>query len=342
MKSFASRISTTLRRQQNVRRTYSTQKPTVAIFGAEGDNPLAFHVVALIKDQCQTLRLQTTNANKTRKVLQKHFGETDSQHIQVIEALTTDQYNTESTIYGANAVINVDRVLIEEERGYVDVYVKGVGNIAHIADKFGVSKLIHTSVMGADLDHESRFLDVNYRGEDIAYGEFPDATILRPNFATFGDRESIIEKFRQKIPLKLSPIVPYPSQALNLKIQPVHIQDVAQAVRVSLLEKDMRGRVLQLGGANTYTFPEFLRKVFGAKILVPSPSSLIHTIYAFTQFLPGAVVSREHIAMICMNNQDAEHIQLQDLTDDKNIPVDPSQSERYGTFKDLGITPIGF
>jgi uncharacterized protein YbjT (DUF2867 family) len=192
------------------------------------------------------------------------------------------------------------------------------------------------------LDHESRFLDVNFRAEDIAYAEFPDVTILRPNFATYGDRNAMVESFRQKLPLKLSPIIPYPNQASTLKIQPVHINDVAQAISKALLEKDVSGKVLQLGGANTYTFPQFLRKVFGAKIFLPVPSGITHSIYSLTQFLPGAIISRDHVPMICSNNQDEEHLQLLDMTDDQNLPVDPSQLSRYGTFKDLNITPEGF
>ena len=192
-----------------------------------------------------------------------------------------------------------------------------------------------------EIDHESRFLDVNFRGEDMAFGAFPNVTVVRPNFATFGDRRSVIELFRSRLPLKLSPIIPIPGQSRDLKIQPVHINDVASAITKVVLVKDMPGKIINLGGSNTYVFTDFLKKVFGPKLFVPVPVGITHAIYGLTQFLPGAVVSRDHVPMICQSMVEDDTV-LYDLTEDANMPADPNQRARYATFKDLGIEPIGF
>jgi nucleoside-diphosphate-sugar epimerase len=139
-----------LSNKQQLTRFYSTNtSPVVTIFGGDGNNPLAFQVLNQISNKCSKIKIQTNNAKATQTALTHHS--IDQSKIEVIEASTTDDYSVASAIYGSDAVINVDRLLIEDARGYLDVYVNGVANIAYNAEKSGVSKFIQMSVMGAGI-----------------------------------------------------------------------------------------------------------------------------------------------------------------------------------------------
>lgn len=322
------------------KRLYTTSnRPIIAVFGTDIDNPLSFHVIKQLLPHAH-VRVQAQSADKIKSQFEKKDINVSS--VEIIEGNSLNEFSVESTIYGADIVINVDQLLIEAERSYLETYVHGVCNIGTISDRYNVKTFIQTSVLGADLDHESRFLDINYRAEDMAYGSFPNVTIVRPNFATFGDRKSTIELFRSRLPLKLSPVIPYPSMAKKLKVQPVHINDVASAITKVALEQHMPGRIIELCGANTYLFTDFLRKVFGTRGFLPVPNGIIHGIYGVTQFLPGAVISRDQVPIICSSSLEDKGTGVYDLTELANLPIDPMQRKRLATFKDLGIEPIGF
>jgi len=321
------------------KRLYSTEsKPTVAVFGADVYNPLSVYVLKQLIPKAN-VRIQTQNIEQVKNHLKSR--DIDASKVEFFEGNSVNEYSVESTIYGSDAVVNVEQLLIEAERSYLDVYVQGPSNIGTFADKHNVKTFVQTSVMGADLNHESRFLDVNYRGEDMAYGAFPNVTIVRPNFVTFGDKQAIFELFQTRLPLKLSPIIPYPRQARLVRVQPVHINDVATAITKVTLEQDMSGKIIELGGETTLTVKNLLGKMLSPKLFVPVPKGIIHGIYGVTQFLPGAVISRDHVPMVCSSMMDDSGSLLTDMCAGANLPRDPAQQKRYATFKDLNIQPIG-
>jgi uncharacterized protein YbjT (DUF2867 family) len=326
------------------KRLYATtnsvgRRPTVALFGGSIENPLSFHVMNQLIPHV-SVRVQAEKPDQfKREMLTRGFEE---QSAEIFEGTITNVYSIEQILQGVDYVVNVDQLLFESDRTYIDVYINGVSKIGTLAARYGVKKYVQCSVLGAELEHKSRYLDVNYRAEDMAYAAFPDVTIVRPNFATFGDKRAVIDMFRSRLLPKLSPIIPYPYDAKRLKIQPVHINDVATAISKVILQMNMPGKIIQLCGANTYEFPELLKKVFGPKILMPAPSAFIHFWYAFAQFLSTAVVSRDMIPMICrrMVRDDDEYVF--DLVENANLPEDPVQRKRMATFKDLDIEPVGF
>lgn len=129
------------------KRLYSTEsKPTVAVFGADVYNPLSVYVLKQLIPKAN-VRIQTQNIEQVKNHLKSR--DIDASKVEFFEGNSVNEYSVESTIYGSDAVVNVEQLLIEAERSYLDVYVQGPSNIGTFADKHNVKTFVQTSVMGA-------------------------------------------------------------------------------------------------------------------------------------------------------------------------------------------------
>lgn len=124
----------------------ANKKPTVTVFGGDVDNVLSFHVINQLNTQAH-VRVQAQFPDQFKAALAKNGINENA--VEIIQGKTTDEYSVETAIYGADAIVNVDQLLIEAERDYYDCYTKGVANIGTIADRYQIKKFVQTSVMGA-------------------------------------------------------------------------------------------------------------------------------------------------------------------------------------------------
>ena len=109
---------------------------------------------------------------------------------------------------------------------YQDVNVTAAGLIAEVSAASGVDQLIHVSHLNANPNSPSEFYRTKYAGEQVVREAYPNATIVRPGYM-FGPEDWLLNAAAQ------FPIL-FKLNGGNTKILPVHVMDVAEALKVML------------------------------------------------------------------------------------------------------------
>lgn len=131
-----------------------------------------------------------------------------------------------------------------------DTHVKCLHRIAKICKEAGtVKKFIHVSALKADLNSPSEFLRTKAEGEHVVREFFPNATIMRPA-PVFGPEDHFLNSYADLI--NFFPLVPLINNG-EQTLQPIHYQDVAQAIVNATVNSDAPGATYELGGPDILT-----------------------------------------------------------------------------------------
>jgi uncharacterized protein YbjT (DUF2867 family) len=79
---------------------------------------------------------------------------------------------------------------------------------------------------------------------------FPRAVILRPS-VMFGPDDAFLNALAKIV--RLSPVIPLVGGG-RTRLQPIHVRDVADAARCSLLNPGSEGHIYELGGAEWHRY----------------------------------------------------------------------------------------
>jgi uncharacterized protein YbjT (DUF2867 family) len=198
-----------------------------------------------------------------------------------------DAASIDQAISGSEVVVNCVGILYQTRRSkFRRLHAEVPAMIAASCAKFGVSRLVHLSAMGADKGL-SQSAKAKLEGEKKLLEHFPSATILRPS-AVFGPEDRFFNLFAsmaQKLPVL--PLV----GGGGMKFQPVYVGDVSAAVMASILRPDTFGGVYELGGPEIMSFRDIYNAVFkwsGHKcMLLTMPFGLAKLKAFFLQMAPG-------------------------------------------------------
>lgn len=212
-----------------------------------------------------------------------------------LEAIRADICNPAAVavaVQGADAVVNCVGVLYETKaKGITFDNVQGRGP-AVIADAVrdgkACKRLVHVSAIGADAASKSAYARTKAAGEvealRVAGESDAQVTVLRPSIV-FGPEDSFFNRFNDLA--RFMPFLPLVGGGTT-KFQPVHVDDVAEAIVSSLglvtESKDAsqidgrdseKASVYELGGADILTFRELMELVLTVsgkrRLLVPIP-----------------------------------------------------------------------
>ncbi len=225
---------------------------------------------------------------------------------------------------GADAVVNC--VGTFDKRGknnFEAVQNEGAARIARIAAEAGVSRLVHISAIGADVDGESLYAQSKGKGEAAILDAFPNAVILRPS-VIFGPEDQFFNRFAAMA--RTSPVIPL--VGAGTKFQPVYVDDVAEAAERGVLGSAIPG-IYELGGPDVNTFRELIEQMLQTirrrRLILPMPfwvGSILGSITGAVSAVTGGLAPQP----ITMD-------QVRSLRQD-NVVGEAAQS-----FEDLGITP---
>lgn len=133
---------------------------------------------------------------------------------------------------------------------YHDTNVKCVYRLAKLAAETGlVKRFVHMSALGADSNSASDLLKSKAEGEEVVRDFFPDATIIR-SAPMFGMEDRFLNRYADLC--NFSPIVPVVDGGAS-KVQPVYVQDVAQAIVNSLVHEEAPGKIVEAVGPEIYS-----------------------------------------------------------------------------------------
>lgn len=169
-----------------------------------------------------------------------------------------DDASVRAAMRGADAVVNCVGILNGLGRNSFDaVQNEGAARIARIATEEGVAQLVHLSAIGADPKSDSAYAQTKGQGEAAVLAAFPGAVILRPS-VIFGSEDQFFNRFAGMA--RFTPVLPL--VGADTKLQPVYVDDVAQAA-VAGVEGRAAPGIYELGGPDVGSFRDLVKMVLG-------------------------------------------------------------------------------
>jgi NADH dehydrogenase len=177
----------------------------------------------------------------------------------------------EACVKGAGAVVYLVGTFGKDQKA---LQATGAQEAAKAAAREGASAFVYLSAIGADAESESGYASTKGLGEDLVLGAFPKATILRPS-VVFGQGDNFINMFAGLI--AAMPVLPVFGP--DAKLQPVWVDDVAQAVANALADPAAHGgKTYELAGPEVVTMMDLHRQIASAegrhRGLIPVPDAL--------------------------------------------------------------------
>jgi len=222
--------------------------------------------------------------------------------VTVVYADVRDQGSVAAAIAGADAV--VDAVSAYVEKGGVTfeaVHVRGAENVAREAVAAGVARFVLVSGIGADRYSSSPYIRSRGRGEVMVQQAFPSATIVRPG-AMFGPGDALFATLAELA--RLLPVLPLIGGGTRL--QPVFVEDVAEAIASILADPGTVGQTYELAGPRVYTLRELvnmtLQLMGKRRLLVAVPFAVAEIQARLFEFLPNPPLTTGQVDLLKVDN----------------------------------------
>lgn len=213
-----------------------------------------------------------------------------------------------TAVSGFEAVVNAVSAYVEtRDVTYSAVHVHGAANVAGACARENVSRLVHLSGIGADPTSRSAYIRARGQGELAVKQAFAGATIIRPS-VMFARDDAFLNSLARIV--RKSPIVPLVGRG-RTKLQPVHADDVAEAVRRSLSDPVASAKTYELGGPDIYSLREIIELIRTGigprRLFVPVPYVAAYSLAGLLEFLPQAPITVAQIDLLRSDNVVSPH-----------------------------------
>ena len=237
-----------------------------------------------------------------------------------------DDASVRSAMQGADAVVNCVGILAQSGKNTFDaVQSHGAARIARIAAEEGVSKMVHLSAIGADVNAASEYGKSKGMGEAAVLEHMPDAVILRPSIV-FGNEDQFFNRFAAMT--RMGPILPV--VGAQTRFQPVYVNDVARAAERALIS-DVPAGVYELGGPDAMSF----RDLMGTMLDVIERRRLVLNVpFAIARVMAFGFDMLQAATFGLVRNGMLTRDQVKSLAQDNVV------AENAQTLADLGVEPI--
>ena len=267
----------------------------VTVFGGTGF--LGRRIVRHLLDRGFAVRVATRHPDRARRM----FAD-ETRPVDAVRADVDDDGAVGAAIAGAHAVVNAVSLYLERgSRTFYSVHVEGAARVARHAREQGAQRLLHMSGIGADAGSSSRYIRSRGRGEDAVRAAFPTATIVR-SAVMFGPDDVFLTPLIDL--LRRFPVFPMFGRG-RTRLQPVHVEDVAQGI-VSAMAADAGVPIYELAGPRIYTFENLLRTICAhlgvERVLVPVPFGLWRAIALSAEMLPTPPMTLNQVQLMEVDN----------------------------------------
>jgi len=262
----------------------------VTVFGGTGF--LGRRVARHLLDQNLSARIASRHPQRVPRA-------SEQTALRPMRADINDEDAVATAVSGAYGVVNA--VSLYLERGtetYHTVHVEAAERLARQARRAGVERLVHVSGIGADITSSSLYIRRRGEGELAVQAAFANAIIIRPA-VMFGPDDAFLNTLVKL--LKWLPAYPMFGRGLT-RLQPVDVEDVAEAIARGLRPTAGNPVTYELGGPRVYTFEELLKAVAERlgkhPILFPMPFPIWHSLARVAEMLPGPPLSRNQVELM--------------------------------------------
>lgn len=225
-------------------------------------------------------------------------------HLQLVVGNWLEPASWVRVVQEHDVVINSIGIIREQRRArFAAVHTAAPLALFAAAAEGGVRKIVQISALGADEHASSRY----HRSKQVADRRLTELgvpyVVLRPSIV-YGPGDHSMRLFAR---LAALPITPVPGDG-QYQLQPVHVNDLVQAVVASVEQADLRDLIVDVGGAEALTFAALLDtlareqdKQRGTCIL-PIPWLLMRLVAALTDILGVGPITGEELGMLRRGN----------------------------------------
>lgn len=270
---------------------------TVSVFGGTGF--LGRRLVRRLVAEGATLRVAVRSPDRARSILRAD----DLDRVTVFRADVRDRASVAAALAGVDAVVNAVSAYVEKPgMTFESVHEQGARTLAQEAAAAGVARLVLVSGIGADPGSRSPYIRARGRGELVVRQAFPSATIVRPS-AMFGPGDALFGTLADIV--RLLPVVPLIGGG-RTRLQPVYVEDVAEAIGRTLSDPGTAGQTYELAGPGVYTLRELinfaLRLIDKRRFLVPVPFAVAEIQARLFEFLPSSPLTTSQVDLLRADN----------------------------------------
>lgn len=263
----------------------------IVIYGSSGF--VGKYVVERLKEH--ELILPVVNREKVDKRYE------DYKNIKVVQfdKLNPSRQITEEK---PDVVINLIGILRENPKNDISfekVHYEIAKNLVDGAKSVGVKKFIHMSALGADINSKSRYYKTKAMAEEYIINRGLAYVIFRPSII-LGKEQKLFDDLK-----KYSKIAPFFLAPIDVKVQPVHVFDVADCFK-KVIEDELENEIFELCGNKIINFKELFefsllytdinRPVIGI------PKKLFLPLIPIFMILPDQVMTMEQYYMLEKDN----------------------------------------
>ena len=227
-------------------------------------------------------------------------GWTDA--VEARAADVTTGAGMEEALAGADAVVHLVAIPRESKgRRFEQVNVGGTRRAVEAAERAGIRRFVHLSVMGVADDPKLGYLWSKWRGEQAVRASSLDWVVLRPSLM-FGVGDGFFNLVKTTLRYWSPGIVAIPGRG-DARFQPLSVDDLAIAVERSLTDAERAGSEYELGGPDWVTYRQIVDEVMRVtrirRLKLPMPIPLISALTAVTdRILPAFPVSHDQISSL--------------------------------------------
>jgi uncharacterized protein YbjT (DUF2867 family) len=289
-----------------------TTDRTVTVFGGTGF--LGRSVVRHLRASEFPVRIASRHPDQGCRL----FGFDDPQ-LQSVQADIQDERSVVDALAGVYGVVNAVSLYVEHGREtFHSIHVESAQRLAAQACRAGVERFVHVSGIGADTASRSLYIRKRGEGELAVRAAFDDALLIRPA-VMFGPDDAFLTTILKL--LRQLPIYPMFGRGLS-RVQPVYVEDVAEAIAQLLRQPGTASTIFELGGPRVYSYQRFLgavgRQVGLTPLLIPIPFSVWHALAWVSEILPHPPLTRNQVEL---------------------MQIDTVSSPELPGFVELGISP---
>jgi NADH dehydrogenase len=218
----------------------------VAVTGANGF--VGRHLVARLLSGGHDVRALISE----RPGAEKELPDSEGRRLDVRRADVRNPDSLRGSFDGIDAVVHTVAVPTERKQKFAEVNVSGVANVVAEARRAGVGRIVHMGALGGDPVSPYPYLRSKGEGEALVKGSGVAHVVLQPSLL-FGEGDDFFPRLAFSL---IFPVVPVPGDG-KARFQPVHVDDIAQALVAAVERREISG-VHQIGGAEPVTYDEML------------------------------------------------------------------------------------